>query len=153
MWKEIIGFDNYFISTDGRVMSKRRKNPIIMKPKKNQKGYLYVGLSLGKSQTVKKSYLHHLVYEAYIGERTKGLVIDHRDRDNTNNSVYNLRQITHSENSFNRKNKSSKYRGVYFCKTTSLWRARLKDKNGKWQHLASCFSEEEAYSKILESSD
>jgi len=46
--------------------------------------------------------IHHLVAYAFIGERPKGLQIDHIDRCKTNNRVDNLRYCTKTENMRNR---------------------------------------------------
>lgn len=46
----------------------------------------------------RQKYVHHLVAEAFIGERPGRLVINHKDGDKTNNSLYNLEYITHAEN-------------------------------------------------------
>ncbi len=49
----------------------------------------------------KSIYLHHAVAKLFIGDRPEGKVIDHIDRDKTNNHVDNLRYCTYSENSRN----------------------------------------------------
>lgn len=62
-------------------------------------GYRYFQLQrFGK----RINYLfHHLVAEAFIGERPNGLVIDHIDRNRLNNHISNLRYITQKENCHN----------------------------------------------------
>ena len=48
----------------------------------------------------KSFYVHHLVYEAYIGERPKdrSKVVDHIDNHPWNNYYKNLQLITYKEN-------------------------------------------------------
>jgi len=67
-------------------------------------------------------------------DHAKGYEIDHIDGNRLNNRRGNLRIATHSENLRNakkRKDCSSKYKGVYFCKKYKKWVARIKtsDKN------------------------
>ena len=64
------------------------------------RGYKYFQLQrFGK----RINYLfHHLVAEAFLGERPNNLVIDHIDRNKLNNHVTNLRLVTITENSLNR---------------------------------------------------
>lgn len=42
-------------------------------------------------------YVHALVAETYLGPRPEGMVIDHINRDKTDNRVCNLRWATHRE--------------------------------------------------------
>ena len=60
------------------------------------RGYKYFQLQrFGK----RINYLfHHLVAEAFLGERPNNLVIDHIDRNKLNNHVSNLRYVTQKEN-------------------------------------------------------
>lgn len=54
----------------------------------------------------KSIYMHHAVAYLFIGERPKGLVIDHIDRNKQNNHISNLRYCTQRDNVIN----SSLYR-------------------------------------------
>lgn len=47
--------------------------------------------------------VHQLVYDAWVGPVPDGMVLDHIDRDKTNNAVSNLRAVTQVENQFNAK--------------------------------------------------
>lgn len=72
---------------------------------------------------------HRLVFLYHKGYLPK--VIDHIDRNPLNNKIENLREVTHSENCFNRlknKNNTSGYKGVSFHKTMNKWRAMIKVK-------------------------
>lgn len=54
-------------------------------------------------------------------------IVDHIDRNPSNNKWLNLREAAHQENMFNRKkhsNNKSGYKGVYWHKTKKKWRAR-----------------------------
>lgn len=98
IWKYC--FEDYEISNFGNV---RRLNKMLRCSRHSQ-GYRYFQL---KRNDRRVNYLvHHLVARAFIGDRPKGLIIDHIDRDRTNNHVDNLRYTTYKENSIN----SSTYR-------------------------------------------
>lgn len=53
------------------------------------------------SSVGKVIYVHHAVADLFIGTRPAGLVIDHIDRDKSNNHVSNLRYCTYQDNSRN----------------------------------------------------
>tara|TARA_R100001463_G_scaffold44800_1_gene92804 strand:- start:135 stop:770 length:636 start_codon:yes stop_codon:yes gene_type:complete len=110
----IIGFDDYLISSDGKVFSTRRKKIRELKPQRasqSKKKYLQVRLfnedTYSKTKVDKKGnplqvgkllYVHRLVYENFVGEIAEGLTIDHIDEDTNNNSVNNLQVITQRQN-------------------------------------------------------
>lgn len=65
--------------------------------------------------------MHREILGLTNGDRA---IIDHRDRNGINNQRYNLRDVSASINSFNRKkaiNNSSGYRGVSWNKPTKKW--------------------------------
>jgi hypothetical protein len=71
-------------------------------------------------------YLHHR------SEPPCGFEIDHVDNDTTNNKINNLRLATRAQNRCNTRRKkdgTSGYKGVYWCKERHKWRAQItKDK-------------------------
>lgn len=62
-------------------------------------GYKYFQINRGNKRT--NHLFHHLVANAFIGERPENLVIDHIDRNSLNNNVNNLRYVSYKENSRN----------------------------------------------------
>lgn len=54
---------------------------------------------------------HHLVAEAFLGDRPNNLVIDHIDRNKLNNHISNLRYTTQQENMRN----TDKYKNEISC--------------------------------------
>lgn len=57
------------------------------------------------------------------------LSVDHINGNTLDNRKENLRIVTHSQNTKNRtksKNKTSKFKGVNFCKRSKKWRVRIK---------------------------
>ncbi len=110
---QIENFEDYVITSEGDVWSKRRNKPRKLKPQKasqSKKGYLQVRLfnehtrrgNVNKDGEFKQKgqlhYLHRLVYEHFVGEIPQGLEIDHIDENPQNNNVNNLQVITRREN-------------------------------------------------------
>lgn len=104
VWKDIVGYEGlYQVSNKGRVKSLR--NNIILKQSAERNGYPCIVLSVGNKP--KTFYVHHLVSEAFVGNRPKGrmngdwnkkFVINHKDENRLNNNIENLEIITQSEN-------------------------------------------------------
>lgn len=104
-WKEIIGFEGlYEVSNHGRVRSlaknhyKARETKIMAVHKDN--GYYSVWLRK-PGGIHKKCRIHRVVAVAFLESPTAAitdLVVNHKDRDRTNNHVSNLEWATYSEN-------------------------------------------------------
>lgn len=93
LWAVVPGHADYQISNLGRVKSFRKGPPRILKPTKARVGYLQITLP-GRPVV----YVHHLVAEAFLGPRPKGLQINHKDGDKTNNAATNLEYCGHGDN-------------------------------------------------------
>ncbi len=95
----------------------------------------------------KKLYLaHRVAWFLYYGEWPSQL-IDHENRDPTDNRISNLRPSDQSENLCNRgpqKNNSCGYKGIWLHKPTGRWTGRIQ-KNGKSRHLGYHDTAEEAH--------
>ncbi len=90
---------------------------------------------------IKTVRLHRLIMNA-----PKDLLVDHRNGNSLDDRRSNLRLATISENQCNsrkRKNATSKYRGVSFCKREQKWLAQII-KAGKKRFLGYFKSEIEA---------
>ena len=97
-------------------------------------GYLFIVL---KWEGTKRSYLlHRIAWFLHHGEWPTGL-IDHIDRNPSNNRIANLRYCTHAQNAVN---VNRIQRGVNFYKRTGKWRAYLAD----GQHIGYFDTREEA---------
>jgi len=99
IWKTVRGFEDYEISSIGRVKSfKRYKGGKILKPQKNTHGYLQVRLFTNGKNRWKR--IHRLILENFDPrENMNKLQANHID-GNKENNIYpeNLEWVTPSEN-------------------------------------------------------
>lgn len=96
---EINNYEGYFIYPDGRVFSNKQRE-CWLSPKKTTHGYLTYQLYKNNKRTFK--LLHRLIAEHYIPNPNNYHIIDHKDRDKTNNNISNLRWASSSMNALNR---------------------------------------------------
>ena len=153
IWKEVKDYEDYMISSQGRVKSLKFGKEKFLKLAITCHGYFTVRLSKNGKIIVLK--IHRLIYQAFIGELIDELVIDHIDGNKLNNSLNNLQQITIRENTTKgerTKNKTSIYVGVSWYTIRNKWRCDIKT-NGIRKYLG-CFDNEEeaaqAYQDALE---
>lgn len=165
IWKDVLGYEGlYQVNEYGSVKSLSRtitKGNItyvtkdrILKQSVDSVGYPYVNLSDYKKQ--KTFRVHQLVAIAFLNhtpDKHKGLVIDHIDGDKLNNMTTNLQLITNKKNtSKDRKNKTSKFTGVYLSKQSNKWISQFK-KNGITKYLGTFEIEEEARDAYLKATE
>jgi hypothetical protein len=103
-WKDIKGYEGlYQVSNLGRVKSLPKisgccfQSEMLIKPHKDHKGYLYVGLC--KNAKYKYFKVHRLVADAFILNPDHKPFINHINYDKANNNVSNLEWVTAKENS------------------------------------------------------
>lgn len=100
LWKPIEGYEQYLISTKGRIFS--IKSSIILKQQLDKDGYNIICL---KGKTMK---VHRLVGKAFISNFKNLPQINHKDGNKTNNKIENLEwcdasyNMQHSFNVLNR---------------------------------------------------
>ncbi len=105
MKRPIPGFPGYFVTDAGQIWSEPRRDNLgrrvtggrwlTLGTRKN--GYSRVHLRRNGRDVNK--YVHHLVLEAFVGPRPKGMEACHfPDQTRTNNHLSNLRWDTRSEN-------------------------------------------------------
>jgi HNH endonuclease/AP2 domain len=97
------------------------------------RGYVYLTVSN------KRRAAHQVIWEHVNGRVPDGFEIDHIDGNPSNNSILNLRLLTHAENMQNRhlpsgKNKTSGVKGVHWDKDRQKWRTHIVV-NGKQYHI------------------
>ena len=89
--RAVPGFPGYYASTDGRILSERRRgvtelHPIVHKPD----GHLYVFLYRQGLRRGVKCYVHQVVLRAFVGEPPPGEQCRHLDGNPRNNVLFNL---------------------------------------------------------------
>jgi hypothetical protein len=152
IWRDVKEYEGiYVVSNTGKVKSLNRSiyNPgtkknmnvsgRILSPKKDKDGYFLVNLSkFGKSKMHRISIL---VAKSFLENEENLPIVDHIDRNRSNNNLKNLRWVSHSKNINNsdRWNSShSKYNGVY--KSRNKWMSRIRIKN-KSVYLGTFYNE------------
>jgi hypothetical protein len=87
-------FGIYSIHSDGKVWSNKHNK--FLKPSKDEKGYLRIGLYInGKSKTYK---LHRLIAEMFIPKIEGKTQVNHINGIKTDNYIENLEWCNNSEN-------------------------------------------------------
>lgn len=96
MWREAKTLKGrYLINEYGEIKSKITDK--ILKKQVNIFGYYQVTIRPNINE-IKTIRLHTIVAEAFIGEKPKGYVINHKDGNKKNNYYKNLEYVTSSEN-------------------------------------------------------
>ena len=131
---DIPGFPNYQISEDGVIYSKLTGKEM---KQRIQDGYNSLKLY---NDTVRSGtlFVHALLAQSFIPNPLKKPMVDHIDRDRSNNSLSNLRWVTNSENQYNKgfqKNNKTGAVGVFKSKTESgfCWAGCIYSNNKKRQ--------------------
>ena len=153
IYKDIAGYEGlYQASNLGNVRSLDRISSAgrnlkgrVLKPAPNTRGYSQVLLC--KNGKTKGCTVHQLMAMTFLNHTpngNKGLVVDHRSNEKTDNRLANLQLISHRENlSKDKKDCSSKYTGVSWFKRDSKWVANIHV-NGKIKYLGLFTDELEA---------
>lgn len=93
--KPICGFEDYLISTSGKVYS-LKSNKYLAIGNNATGGYFYVDLCKNGKKYRKR--IHTAVMEVYSKKPDLNYEIDHIDGNKANNNLYNLEYVTHAEN-------------------------------------------------------
>lgn len=106
--KELVDFPNYYAHPNGSIYSTKvspRYNPKgelrLLIPNYNKSGYLYYGFFVDRPNNKTKRHwirAHKIIYQTLVGDIPKGYEIDHISGDRHDNSINNLRIVTHSQN-------------------------------------------------------
>ena len=127
IWKQIPTFNNYEVSSFGRVKSLRFNKEKIMS--QCLAGGGYPSLRLTKDGVSKLMYVHQLVAMAFLKHKRKGyngLVVDHIDNNKQNNNINNIQLITARLNTSKDRKGTSKYTGVCWDKQMNKWRSTIR---------------------------
>lgn len=127
-FRAVSGYDNYEISDHGRV--RNVKTGRILKYSIDSHGYRKVNLCLNGKQ--KNQRIHRLLAQAFLDNPHEYNCVDHIDRNRTNNHISNLRWVTYQMNNCNRTPIGSvNFTGVCFDKKENMYRAAVRENNGK----------------------
>lgn len=119
LWARVVGFPAYEISTNGRVRQFHTRKMIATTP--NRDGYLYSRLQRARLWYFKR--VHILVYKTFKGP-TRGLTVDHEDRNRGNPRLVNLRLANGTQQQAHARRRGlgkSRYRGVTWQKSRGRW--------------------------------
>jgi hypothetical protein len=98
--KPIPNYDGYFCDEDANFISTIKvKKGKLLKPSKQHSGYFILGVTQNGKQYQRR--VHRLVAITHLPNPNNLPIVDHKDRDITNNSIKNLRWATPSENTLN----------------------------------------------------
>lgn len=94
---EISNYPNYMVSNKGQIYSKIFRR--LLKPIKNENGYLYICLSNTEHKPSKRNwYVHQLVAQLFLEPIDGKDQVNHINRIKTDNRVENLEFVNASEN-------------------------------------------------------
>jgi hypothetical protein len=140
---QIPGFPDYYVDGTDIVSMKFGKRRV-MKDNVNNVGYAQVALR-NKGSKPHWKLKHRLIAQAYLKDYADHLIVDHIDRDITNNHISNLRLANKSQNAQNTKRQHKGYR---WHNNAKAWQARIK-LNGKEINLGFFNTEDEAHAAYL----
>lgn len=93
---QVLLFQRYFASNLGRLFSE--KSGSILTPSVCDNRYVRYTLYKTRDKKGRKYSGHDIIMRTFIGPRPIGMVIDHIDRDKTNNELSNLEYKSQSDN-------------------------------------------------------
>ena len=114
---------------DKRPNATYNKKPYVVKPYKNNKGYLRV--QLWDPNGDRRWYLvHRLLAIKFVGNPRPDIfnTVDHIDGDPLNNSIFNLRWVNRELNMLN----LTKAKNAYYNKRWKKWQARVRGVTLGW---------------------
>lgn len=110
VWKAVADFPNYFVSSDGRVLSTQRGYGWLLSAMKRwQSGHLYVFLYRGGKMY--KKYIHDLVLTAWDRSPLPGEECRHLNGNSAHNRLENLSWGSRQDNANDRVKHGNSLRG------------------------------------------
>jgi hypothetical protein len=126
IWRSISGFPDYQVSNIGRVRAATTGK--IIKGSLGREGYVVVALHNDCKWA--NMYIHRLVAQEFLQNHDSKPYVAHVDHDRANNCFTNLRWVSISESSMNRRNWQtnghSRYKGVSWNCRRKKWIAQIK---------------------------
>ncbi len=118
---------NYQVSNLGRVRNKKTKRTIVQQI--NRDKYYVIrscAVSINDNNNIRFTYrVHRLVAHTFIPNHENKPLVDHIDRDPSNNNITNLRWATYLENNHNRnkqRNNTSGDTNIFYVKSDNIYR-------------------------------
>lgn len=122
-FREVRSFEGYYkVGNHGSVYSIRSNK--MLKQRTDKDGYK--GVKFSVDNNVSYHRVHRLVYEGFIGELDRTLVIDHIDNNPSNNNSDNLRQISTRLNTSRGKQNKTGLRGVRYFRDNDNYGAEIQ---------------------------
>lgn len=143
--KPIPCFEPYVISRNGECFYLYSvSDSLYVRPVKPflSRNYWKVGLSHPTGLT--QQLVHRLVAMAWLPDYTDDLIVDHIDRNKTNNDYSNLRMVTYVMNTFNTLRKKH-----FFNSNTGMWEVKFT-LDGKKRDFGAYKNEAVALAKLKE---
>ena len=112
-YKKIDGFDNYYITDTGQLISLRRGDPRYMKTWPNQYGHQYVKIPLNGDKV--HLSIHREVAKAFVPNPNDYPLVMHIDDDPRNNNYKNLKWGTQTDNMLDCRSKQRDYHRSVYC--------------------------------------
>ena len=101
IWLPVVGYEGlYDVSNTGRVRSLNYNHKMIIRDLaqcKDRYGYLHCML-FRRDIGAKYPTVHSLVAEAFLGRRSAGMTVNHKDENKTNNNIDNLEYLSAIDN-------------------------------------------------------
>lgn len=88
----------YRIDAWGRLKSRARGAEVLRRPQLGNRGYLFYRLSDNRHGRVENAQVHRLVAQIFIPNPDGHAIVNHKDGDKLNNSLWNLEWCTYSDN-------------------------------------------------------
>ena len=129
----------YKIDKSGNVYSKPKGR--FLKPSKSVRGYMVLNLNK------KTRPLHQLIVESFVDSdyKSKNLVVDHIDRDKTNNVLSNLRLVSKKDNYINSDYYENRNKGCIHLRSNGRFRAIISIKGIRYDKTFKSESEAQEY--------
>lgn len=97
LWKDIPNYENHYqVSNTGKIRSIKKDKPLIMKSRKNNSGYLLIGIFKNGMREV--LLLHRLIAMTFLKNPYFKKTVNHKDGNKLNNNLSNLEWNTLKEN-------------------------------------------------------
>lgn len=102
-------FPGYFATSDGRIISDRKKSGTVMRGYKTKKGYFQFPVTIDGIRQTKR--FHQLIADAFHGPCPTGQMVRHKDGNPANNLPSNLEYGDAKANAADRKAHGRYYSG------------------------------------------